>query len=102
MIAQLVRASSAVKAVTNLQSNDICFSRVASFALGPSAQDAASNQIVPRYKAAKRRRLQAGLGGATLLSLDLREPLTEGREIPLNLRPAEQHCKCWKKQQKNV
>jgi len=41
----------------------VCFSRVATFASGHSFQDYAHNQIVPRYKAAKRRRLQAGLGG---------------------------------------
>jgi hypothetical protein len=36
-------------------------SRAAAFALSPSLQDASHNQIEPRYKAAKRRRLQRGL-----------------------------------------
>jgi hypothetical protein len=38
------------------------FRRAAAFALGLSPQETLRGQIVPRYKAAKRRRLQAVLG----------------------------------------
>jgi hypothetical protein len=44
----------------------VCFSRAATFTAGHSLQNYAHNQIVPRYKAAKRRRLQAVLGGGEM------------------------------------
>jgi hypothetical protein len=44
----------------------ICFSRAAAFALSHPIQNTPHDQGVPRYKAAKRLRLQAGLGDTRL------------------------------------
>jgi hypothetical protein len=63
----MARRVSRAMAVREAAGRPVGFRRAAAFAMGRSTQSASRSQIEPRYKAAKRRRLQAVLASQLFL-----------------------------------